>query len=227
MENLPVMNDAALRGPGQSAILPRTLKAGFWFCIVIAIAVVIRRLLVLQQPVGTGRPPELAKLDIFFQSHAGLTYAHILTALVFVCLLPFVFWGRTRNSNFLKTIFFLLGAVVGLTAYGMSLKTVGGWVERAAVLLFDTLFLFSLAKSYQSWRAGHTVNERRWTLRSTAILLGIATTRPVMGVFFATSSLTHWTPPQFFGFAFWIGFSINTLVMEMWLRRHTATGSEL
>ena len=60
-------------------------------------------------------------------------------------------------------------------------------------------------------------------LRAIAILLGIATTRPVMGVFFATSSLTHLTPQQFFGIAFWIGFSINTLVMELWLRTHGRT----
>ena len=51
-----------------------------------------------------------------------------------------------------------------------------------------------------------------------AILLGIATTRPVMGVFFATSRLTHLEPSQFFGIAFWIGFSINTLLFEFWFR---------
>jgi hypothetical protein len=39
-----------------------------------------------------------------------------------------------------------------------------------------------------------------------------------MGVFFATSRLTHLEPRQFFGWAFWIGFSINTLVVELWLR---------
>ena len=60
-------------------------------------------------------------------------------------------------------------------------------------------------------------------LRAIAILLGIATTRPVMGVFFATSGLTHLTPEQFFGMAFWIGFSINTLVMELWLRTQGKT----
>ena len=55
-------------------------------------------------------------------------------------------------------------------------------------------------------------------LRAIIVLLGIATTRPVMGVFFATSPLTHLTPSQFFGIAFWIGFSINWLAIEIWLR---------
>jgi hypothetical protein len=59
--------------------------------------------------------------------------------------------------------------------------------------------------------------------RAIAILLGIATTRPVMGIFFATSALTHLQPKDFFGVAFWIGFSINTLVVEVWLRGPTTT----
>ncbi|MGI8958956.1 MAG: hypothetical protein ACR2IV_04170 [Bryobacteraceae bacterium] len=53
--------------------------------------------------------------------------------------------------------------------------------------------------------------------RAVAILLGIATTRPVMGVFFAISARTHLGPNQFFGIAFWIGFSINAVVIELWL----------
>ena len=54
--------------------------------------------------------------------------------------------------------------------------------------------------------------------RAIGILLGIATTRPVMGVFFATSRITHLQPNRFFGIAFWIGFSVNTLLVESWLR---------
>jgi hypothetical protein len=39
-----------------------------------------------------------------------------------------------------------------------------------------------------------------------------------MGVFFATAATTHLEPRQFFGIAFWIGFSINTAVFELWIR---------
>jgi uncharacterized membrane protein YsdA (DUF1294 family) len=100
----------------------------------------------------------------------------------------------------------------------MSARPVGGWMERSAVLLFDSLFLFSLLKAFLYRRAHHADRERRWQLRSIAILLGIATTRPVMGVFFATARLTHLVPSQFFGIAFWIGFSVNVLVFELWIR---------
>ncbi|HEX4164707.1 MAG TPA: DUF2306 domain-containing protein [Bryobacteraceae bacterium] len=195
----------------------RILLTGFWVCTVIAIAVVIRRLFVLASP-PRAAPPQLAGLDTAFASHATLTLVHILPALVFVLLAPFVVFRRPTGARWPERLLFPIGAVVGLTAYAMSAYSIGGWRERSAVLFFDTLFLYSLFRSYQHMRSQEPVLERRWMLRAIAILLGIATTRPVMGVFFATSSLTHLVPRQFFGIAFWIGFSINTLVFEFWLR---------
>ena len=202
---------------------PRTLKVGFWICIVIAVAVVIRRLTALSTPPSSGAPPQLAALDTWFSHHAALTYVHILCALVFVLLLPLLFWHRTRDSVLLARAIFPLGAVVGLTAYAMSAYAVGGWLERAAVLCFNTLYLFALYRAFTFSRSGNRPQLQRWMLRAIAILLGIATTRPVMGVFFATSRLTHLTPQQFFGIAFWIGFSINTVVIELWLRTRGKT----
>lgn len=102
----------------------------------------------------------------------------------------------------------------------MSRYTVGGWLERAAVLFFDTLFLSSLARAWFFMLRGDDARKKEiWMIRAIAVLLGIATTRPVMGVFFATERLSHLSPHQFFGIAFWIGFSINTVVIEFWLRR--------
>jgi len=100
----------------------------------------------------------------------------------------------------------------------MSSYAIGGWVERSAVLVFNTWFLLSLGRAYWFRLRGEPSRKREWMTRAVGILLGIATTRPVMGVFFATSSRTHLGPSQFFGIAFWIGFSINTGVIELWLR---------
>lgn len=105
----------------------------------------------------------------------------------------------------------------------MSAYPVGGWIERSAVLLFDTVFLYSLGRAFWYGRLGDSVLKLRWLTRAVAILLGIATTRPVMGVFFATSPLTHLEPRQFFGIAFWIRFTINTLAIELWLRSRRGT----
>jgi hypothetical protein len=209
--------------PAFNVRFPLALRIGFWFCIVIAVAVVIRRVVALSMPPSTSAPPQLAGLDTWFLSHATLTYVHILCALAFVLLLPLLFWSRTRSSRTLQRAIFPVGLVVGLTAYGMSAYAVGGWLERAAVLFFNTLFLFALYRAFAFERAGDRRHKQQWLLRAIAVLLGIATTRPVMGVFFATSRLTHLTPQQFFGIAFWIGFSINTLVMELWLRTQGRT----
>jgi hypothetical protein len=195
---------------------PLWLRAAFWICIVIAIAVVLRRVFALAAPSPNG-PPNLVHLDQVFASHTALTLAHILPALLFVLLAPFVVFRRTRPA-WIDGAFYAIGAIVGLTAYAMSVYSVGGWTERSAVLFFDSLFLFSLLRAFTSHRSGHPVRERRWQLRSIAVLLGISTTRPVMGVFFATARQTHLVPSQFFGIAFWIGFSINVLVFELWVR---------
>jgi len=194
---------------------PLWLRIGFWVCTAIAIAVVIRRISALAFPPRSA-PPQLAALDAFFASHAALTLAHILPALAFVLVAPFVVFRR--RAAWTERLIFPLGAIVGITAYAMSVDSVGGWTERSAVLLFNSLFLFSLFRSYSYRHQDELLLERRWLLRAIAILLGIATTRPVMGIFFATSRLTHLAPSQFFGIAFWIGFSINTLLFELWIR---------
>ena len=193
------------------------LRIGFWACTLIAVAVVLRRIVALAHP-SHSAPPQLAALDAVFAGHAALTLAHILPAMAFVLLAPFVFLRRFHRAVWPDRLLFPLGAGVGLTAYAMSVYSVGGWIERSAVLFFNTLFLFSLARAYRYMRRGEPVLKLRWITRAIAILLGIATTRPVMGVFFATSALTHLQPRQFFGIAFWIGFSINTLAIELWLR---------
>jgi len=66
----------------------------------------------------------------------------------------------------------------------------------------------------------HQPQYREWMMRAIAVLLGIATTRPVMGIFFATARLTHLEPRQFFGIAFWIGFALTYIGGEWYLQRH-------
>lgn len=196
---------------------PLWIRLGFWFCIVIAVAAVLRRLFALANPSQAG-PPDLVALDTAFVSQTALTLSHIVPAAAFVIVTPFVFMKRFAGYSWPERVLFPLGAVVGLTAYAMITQAVGGWVERSAVLVFNTLFLYALARAFWHRRRGETVLKLRWLTFAVGVLLGIATTRPVMGVFFATSRLTHLMPSQFFGIAFWIGFSINTVVVGIWLQ---------
>lgn len=195
------------------------MRFAFWACVVIAVAAVLRRIVALAIPPQSG-PPQLVALDAYFAAHAHLTLAHILIAVGFVLIMPWVIL-RPGRSTWPSQIVYPLGALVGISAYAMSGHAVGGWLERSAVLLFNTLFLVSLFRAYAYRRRGDSLRQQEWLLRAIAILLGIATTRPVMGIFFATMRLTHLEPRQFFGIAFWIGFSINTISIEWWLRTRT------
>jgi hypothetical protein len=201
--------------PGSAS--PSWLRVGFWACTLIAVTVVVRRMIALEFPSPSG-PPQLVQLDRIFASHSTLTMAHILPALAFVLLAPFAIFRRFSRVGWPERWLFPLGGMVGITAYAMSVYSIGGWIERSAVLFFNSLFLFSLARAWLYRVRGQPALKMRWLMRAVGILLGIATTRPVMGIFFATTPFTHLGPRQFFGVAFWIGFLINWIVVECWLR---------
>ena len=168
------------------------------------------------QPASADTTP-FAAVNATFSSHAALTMAHIIPAAMFVLLAVGALF-RLSSSRWLQRLFFAFGAITGITAYVMNRYAIGGWIERSAVLVFNTWFLVSLGRAFWFYLQNDGTKQRQWTTRAVGILLGIATTRPVMGVFFATSPLTHLSPQQFFGIAFWIGFSVNVVVIELWLR---------
>src|SRR5438046_266419 len=125
---------------------PLWLLSGFWICVVIAIAVVLRRLNELIHT-SQGRPRQMAALDATFSSHAALTAIHIIPAGIFVLLAAGILLRRGAGG-WMERFFFLFGAITGVTAYAMTSYAIGGWIERSAVLLFNTWFLLSLGRAY-------------------------------------------------------------------------------
>lgn len=196
---------------------PLWLQICFWVSLAISVAVVIRRVLAIASP---SKGPEMIRsMDLHFEAHTALTLAHILGALLFIVVTPYVV--LRAESGRLRDAWFLLGIWTGLSGLAMTALSIGGWIERTAIYFFATLLLWELWRAFQTRH--HAFENRRWILRATGTVLGIATTRPVVGFFFATSRLTHLTPQQFFGVAFWIGFSINVLATEWWVRRSAVT----
>lgn len=204
----------------------RLVWSVFLLLCVIAAAAAVRRIVVLVVPPVVQRAPELAVLDSTFASRKVLTLFHIVPALLFVVLLPAWFSRNARNRVYLhRTItyaLFFLGTIIGATAIPLSMHPTGGLNEAAAAILYDSLFLFSLLRAWVLFHSGDWTLHRTWMMRAIAVLLGIATTRPVMGVFFATESVTHLQPQQFFGTAFWIGFTATYIAGEAYLRSHPA-----
>jgi uncharacterized membrane protein len=183
-----------------------------------AAAVVIRTVVLVTGP-RAGR----ADVDTGFAQHPGLTLIHIIPGLLFFVLVPLQFVRRLRTRaprvhRWIGRVAVCLGIVIGISALGMSFQiAIGGINEITATVLFDLLFLFCLVKGWIAARRRDFVHHREWMIRMFGIGLGIATTRPIMGVFFATSRLSHLTPHQFFGTAFWLGFTLTVVAAETWV----------
>lgn len=210
-----------------------TVKAGsgystlFWTVFLllcfIATAAAVRRIVVLIAPIPAPTA-QIGAMDAAFASRKVLTLCHIVPALAFVLLMPAWFLRRVRSRPAIHRrityALVIIGAVVGLTALLLSLHPVGGINEAAAAILYDCLFLFCLARVSIMLHRRDSELSRTWMMRAIAVLLGIATTRPVMGFFFATQSITHLHPQQFFGIAFWIGFTTTYIAGEAYIRSH-------
>jgi uncharacterized membrane protein len=185
----------------------------------IGVAIVIRRLLFYAFP-HSGSP---APLDANFLQHPRLTMVHIIPGLLFVVLGPFQFIRRLQTRRpalhrWMGRVFIVSGLVVGTTALVMGPQmAIGGVNETVATTFFATLFLFSLVRAFLYTRQGNVELYREWMIRAYAIGLAVATIRPIMGVFFATQRLTHLTPHDFFGTAFWLGFTAQLIAAEAWI----------
>lgn len=173
--------------------------------------------------IGPALTGTAAGLDQHFAAEAGPLLLHIIPALLFVILVPLQFVSslRARHPQLHRWIGRMVmgsGLVIGISALWLSAHPTGGIVESTATIFFSCFFLFSLGKAWWHIRSRRVELHREWATRMVAIAMGVATTRPIMGVFFATQRLTGLTPHQFFGPAMWLGFVSTYLAGEAWIR---------
>lgn len=200
----------------------RLLWTALSFLLIIGVAAVARRTIVLLWPgtLGGGSNSPAAALDAGFARNRGLTLLHILLGAIYLVLasLQFVPSIRQRHLEFHRwsgRLLVAVGMVIGISALVMSFKmNIGGPNETAATTLFAIVFLICLTKAYLFIRRKEVARHREWMIRAYAVALGVATTRPIVGIFFAFRRLT---PHEFFGVAFWLGFTITVLVGEAWI----------
>jgi len=209
----------------------RILWIGVAFLVFIGVAAVTRRTVVLVWPgtLGSGSANPAAALDGGFGSHKWLTLIHILPGALFLTLatLQFMPGIRQRHLNFHRwsgRFLVVLGLIIGVSALVMSFKmNIGGANETAATTLYAIVFLSCLIKAYLFIRKKNVVCHREWMIRMYAVGLGVATTRPIVGAFFASRKLT---PHEFFGIAFWLGFTITFMAGEFWIDYTRAHGTQ-
>jgi uncharacterized membrane protein len=200
------------------------------FLVAIGCAVAVRRIVVLTEghhattEILNPRLAQLAALDDIFARHPGLTLIHIVPGIFFMILGPLQFSAKIRARH-LKwhrwsgRVFVACGAIIGISALVMSfaMPAIGGVNQAAATTLFSILFLFALTKAFWHIRRREISLHREWMIRAFAIGLAVATIRPIVGIFFATSRLSNLTPHEFFGIAFWNGFVLHLIAAESWI----------
>ncbi|MGB7846358.1 MAG: DUF2306 domain-containing protein [Candidatus Acidiferrum sp.] len=201
------------------------------FLALIGIAVAVRRILHLL-PIalhGYHPPPaptnpaqaQFTAIDDLFAHYPLLTLIHIIPGLLFMLLGPLQFSStlRARHLQWHRwsgRIFVASGFVIGVSALVMSfgMPAIGGVNQAAATTFFGAFFLFALFKAFWHIRRREVAVHREWMIRAFSIGLAVATIRPIVGFFFATSRLSGLTPHEFFGIAFWIGFTLHLIAAE-------------
>lgn len=195
----------------------KILWTGTWILTVIGILMVLRRIGVMA---GFGKwliSPRFP-FDSSLRNHPMLTIIHIIPGLVFILLGPFQF--RRMPQRFSKTsLYFFISAsiIVGISALVMPFITLplGGLNEAVASSFFAVYFLVSITMAVFNNQHKQIITGMEWLLRAYAVGLAIATVRPIMALSFAFFRLT---PQLFLGTAFWIGFSLHTIVAEAWIQ---------
>jgi Predicted membrane protein (DUF2306) len=192
----------------------------------IAIAESIRRTLIIENIIPGFSPPKYPGFDAGFSKYRKLTLLHMIPGVAFMILGPLLFAKKIQEQpqlfKWIRSIFFISAYIVGISAIIVSYTvSIGGANETAAATLYGLFFLYSLTRSLIHISKDEFALYREWLLRAFAIGLAIATVRPIVGLFFALSSLS---PHEFFGIAFWLGFTIHLIFAEAWIR-HTRPNS--
>ena len=200
----------------------RLVWTGVILLVIIGVAAVTRRTLVLLWP-GTfsgGKSNPAVALDAGFARHVTLTLIHILPGALFLVLAPLQFVPGIRAKHlrlhrWMGRVLLISGLIIGTSALVMSYTmNIGGTNETAATTLYGILFLICLIQAYRYIRRKEVARHREWMIRAYGIGLGVATTRPIVGMFFAFRRLA---PHEFFGIAFWLGFTITAVAAEGWV----------
>jgi hypothetical protein len=195
--------------------------AGTAFLVFVGLVAATRRFFVLLSPPPVNpRFAAAAYLDAGFAAHRALTLVHIVPAFFFMALMPFQLVERIRARHIAwhrwsGRLLLLLGTVIGTSALIMSFTmNIGGVSETAATAFFAVLFLLFLSLGFLNIRRHRVDLHRQWMIRAFGIALGVATTRPIVGAFFAARRLS---PHEFFGAAFWLGFTTTLVAAEAWI----------
>lgn len=166
-------------------------------------------------------PPPTNIFDKRYVEHPWVTLLHIVPGLLFLTLVPFQFVARIRQRHI--NIHRIIGRILVVCAFitgvfaliaAFRFPAYGGVSTQAATLFFSLIFLFSLIKAVYHIRKKEVHLHREWMIRTVALAMGVASIRIFVLILMALTNFGH---EEVFGTSFWLGFSVNLLVAEVWI----------
>lgn len=186
----------------------------------------IMRLAITGQSLATGQPVDDPVFMVYVHQ-PWLPAIHILAGMVFMLLGPLQFipsirryWPKLHRVS--GRVFLVCGLIAAATGLGVEFlfPLRGGYVKRAAMVLFSLAMLVALVLAWRAAVQRRIDLHRAWVIRAYAIGLALSTTR----LYFIPAYLIYGNPSQFEAATVtWAGFCINCVVAEWIVRRSRRT----
>src|SRR5262245_48554311 len=168
---------------------------------------------------GVARFPD----DVRYLQNPLTTWLHVIPGMIFLIVGALQF-SRTMRTRWIR-LHRILGRVLIVTglflvavSFGIvfMFPAIGGAVTAVANFTFGLLMAFSLIKALVHIRRREISLHREWMIRAFAIGLAASTIRLAIVAFVGIANAQI---EQIFGISFWIGFTLNLLLAEVWIRR--------
>lgn len=153
---------------------------------------------------------------------AGLAVpAHLFGAGLALALAPLQLWQGLRNrvprAHRLVGWLYAFGVLIGgLGGLALAPNAHAGWASGAGFLLLALVWLATTGLGIGHAVAGRFGEHRRWMLRSVALTAAAITLRLTLAV---GQGALHLPFATVYVFAAWSCWTVNLLVVELWLRR--------
>ena len=208
----------------------RTMKIAStlgWVAIVLSVLVMLsagaNRLALISQDPTTSDP-----FDVRYFQHPWVAIIHIVPGVLFLTLAPLQFVARLRQRRInvhrgLGRVLATCAAISGVAALVVNflLPAFGGISTQTAVGFSGVLFLFSLSMAIRHILRKEVRQHREWMIRTFALAMSVATDRVIIILLMLLTGLSL---EEVFGTSFWLAFSVNLLVAEVWINKTRAAG---
>ena len=160
--------------------------------------------------------------DVRYLQNPLATWMHVVPGLIFLIVGPLQF-SRTIRARWIRLhrilgrVFIVTGVFLVVISFGIvfMFPTIGGVVTAVANFTFGLLLIFALIKAFLHVRRREINLHREWMIRAFAIGLGASTIRLFIVAFVGIANAQI---EEIFGISFWMGFTLNLLVAELWIR---------